>query len=451
MTFVGSLIKNTSLKPYQNKYRGVERHSEQIKTLEGLLNKGKKTSFGKIYNFENIIQEGKNNLFETYRKNVPIYTYEQFYREFLKYQIAGSKQVIWKNDTNYYALTSGTTEGGSKRIPVSDQMIKQFQKTTLQQLVSLHELDLPSSFFKTSVLVIGGSTQLDKQKNHNEGDLSGILQKNKLLIHRLYSKPGKAISDLKTWEDKLEAIIKAAPKWDVGVITGSPVWVTKVLESVIDRYKVNSIHDIWPNFKLFLHGGVYLSTYKETINKLCRKSIMYLDTYLTSEGYFAYQKSPEDDGMFLLTNHGVYYEFVEEKYFDQLRKNESLDSVPTLTTNEVEVNKEYALIISTSAGLWRYCIGDVVKFNSLNPPLIKIIGRLKHTLNMVGEHISLENMNRAILRTNIFFSINTPEFCVSARSKTRCHDWYIGSNQLVNDMNKYAKVLDQNLMQLNDD
>ena len=196
--------------------------------------------------------------------NVYRYTYERLYKEFLKYQLSGSKKVVWSGETNYYALTSGTTEGGSKRVPVSDSMIKQFQKTTLQQLIALHELNLPPTFFKSSVLTIGGSTKLTKIKNYWEGDLSGILQKNKSLIYRLFTKPGNTISSIKNWDEKLAAIVKEAKKWDVGVLAGSPVWVNRALEEIVNEYQLSSIHDIWPNLKLFLHGGAFFSIQSKT-------------------------------------------------------------------------------------------------------------------------------------------------------------------------------------------
>lgn len=449
MTFVGTLIKNSTRTSYQYKINRNEPHPHQNKMLENLLNKGKKTGFGKIYNFSKILES--ENVSQAYSDCIPIYTYERLYKEFLKYQLSGSKQVVWKGETTYYALTSGTTEGGSKKIPVSDCMIKQFQKTSLQQLIALHELSLPPNFFKSSVLTLGGSTKLTRVRNHWEGDLSGILQKNKSLIYKLFTKPGNTICAIKDWNEKLDAIVKEAKKWDIGVIAGSPVWVNRVLQEIVTEYKVNSIQDIWPNLRLFLHGGVFLNTYESSINKLCNIPLIYLDTYLTSEGYFAYQKNPEEDGMHLLTNHGVYYEFVEEKYFDFLLSDKELHKIPTLTLREVECNKKYALIISTSSGLWRYCIGDILTFTAINPYLIKILGRLKHTLNMVGEHVSMENMNNALQRTNKIFSVQTEEYCVVPAEDNCCHHWYIGSNQTVGDTDKYASILDLNLEELNDD
>lgn len=451
MNFVGSLIKNSTKASYHYRRKPNIAHPDQQKVLEYLLRKGRKTSFGKIYNFSSIIEEERANLSAAYSQQIPIFSYERFYKEFLKFQLKGSKNVTWPGEIEHYALTSGTTEGGSKKIPVSANMLKQFQKTTLQQIIALHELELPPSFFKTAILTIGGSTRLDKVNGHYEGDLSGILQKNKSMVYKLFTKPSGRISDIKDWHTKTAAIVKNARKWDVGVIAGSPVWVSKLIQAIVKHYNVRSIHDIWPNLKLFLHGGVFLDTYKEGINKLCAHPIMFLDTYLTSEGYFAYQKHPNDNGMHLLVKHGVYYEFVEEKYFELLTRDDQLENIPTLTLGDVREGERYAMVVSTTAGLWRYCLGDVVRFTSTFPYQVQIDGRIKHTLNMVGEHVSLENMNDAIQKTNNHFQINTEEYCVVPYSEKKHHHWYIGSNQVVHDQEEYSAVLDGHLEEVNDD
>lgn len=451
MTFVGSLIKNTTKVGYQYSNKRKKYHPDQEKVLEHLVNKAKRTSFGKIYNFSSIDANNPGELATVFAERLPIFTYERLYNEFYKFQLKGSTGVTWPSKIDYYALTSGTTQGGSKRIPVSEQMIKQFQKTSFQQVLSLHELNLPPSFFKSSILTLGGSTRLESVNGHWEGDLSGILQRNKSMVYKLFTKPGSSIGAIKNWHIKKAAIVKHAKKWDIGVIAGSPVWVNQLIEAIVHEYKVNTIHDIWPNLTLFLHGGVFLGTYRESIGKYCKRELIYLDTYLSSEGYFAYQKRPEDDGMSLLTKHGVYYEFVEERYFDQLSNERNLDSIPTINLSEVEVNKPYALIISTSAGIWRYSIGDVVRFTSVSPFLLKIDGRIKHTMNIAGEHLSLENMNEAVLATNKEFGVSTEEYCVLPASDNSRHHWYIGSNQVVKDVQSYMLYLDRNLSLLNDD
>lgn len=448
MAFVGTFLKNTTRVGYTYGVKRKAVNPEQSKVLKELLTKAKKTKFGRDYGFSKLLQE--NNICDAFRKNLPVYTYESFYEPYIKPQLDGEKNVAWPNKINYFALSSGTTTDSSKRIPVSDQMIKQFQKTTLEQLLQLHELELPSKFYESTVLTIGGSTKLKEINSYFEGDLSGILQKNKRFLYRLFSKPGSKIAQLNDWNRKLEEIVKNAPKWDIGVMAGAPSWVLILLERIVKTYGVKSIHEIWPNFRIFLHGGVFLDTYKEKINALCSKDIFYKNTYLASEGYFAYQKAPESSGMKLLTNHGVYYEFIEEKYFEQINSNSDISQIPTLLLSEVKENENYGLVISTSSGLWRYFIGDVIKFTDLVNLEIDIVGRVRHTLNLVGEHLSLENMNKAVQKTNRRFGISAEEFCVVRGKKEDRHHWYIGSNSMV-DPQKYAVYLNLALEELNDD
>lgn len=448
MAFVGTFLKNTTRVGYNYGVKRKANNPEQSKILKELLNKAKKTKIGTNFDFAGLLQE--QNICDAFRKNVPVFTYESFYDPYIKHQLDGFKNIAWPNKINYFALSSGTTTDTSKRIPVSDQMIRQFQKTTLEQLLQLHELNLPSKFYQSTVLTIGGSTKLKEINNYFEGDLSGILQKNKMFLYRLFSKPGSKIAQLNDWNTKLEEIVKHAKKWDIGVIAGAPSWVLILIERIVKTYGVESIHEIWPNFRIFLHGGVFLDTYKDKIEALCSKNVFFKNTYLASEGYFAYQKNPNNIGMSLLTNHGVYYEFIEEKYFENINAGEDISQIPTCLLNEVKENESYGLVITTSSGLWRYFIGDVVKFTDLDNLELQIVGRVKHTLNLVGEHLSLENMNKAVQKTNERFGISAEEYCVLPAKKGDRHHWYIGSNNMV-DPQKYSVYLNQELEEVNDD
>lgn len=448
MAFVGAFLKNTTRVGYNYGIKRKANNPEQSKILVELLSKAKKTKIGTDFDFSKLLNE--QNVCDAYRKKLPIFTYETFYDPYIKDQLNGFKNIAWPNKINHFALSSGTTNDTSKRIPVSDQMIRQFQKTTLEQLLQLHELNLPSAFYESAVLTIGGSTKLKEKKHYFEGDLSGILQKNKLFLYKLFSKPGNKIAQLNDWNNKLEEIVKNAKKWDIGVVAGAPSWVLILFERIVKTYNLDTIHDIWPNFRIFLHGGVFLDTYKEKIELLCGKEIFFKNTYLASEGYFAYQKNPESDGMSLLMKHGVYYEFIEEKYFDFINNGGDIGQTPTCLINEVKENRNYGLVISTSSGLWRYFIGDVIKFTNLEKFEIQIVGRVKHTLNLVGEHLSVENMNKAVQRTNERFGIAAEEYCVLPAKKGDRHHWYIGSNQMV-DHQRYSVFLNQALEELNDD
>ncbi|MDX1650864.1 MAG: GH3 auxin-responsive promoter family protein [Brumimicrobium sp.] len=448
MALVGTFLKGTTRVGYNYGVKKKIVNPLQSRVLYNLLNKAKKTQFGKDHDFASILQQ--IDICDAYRKKVPLFTYEDFFDPYIKKQLEGEKNMAWPNKINHFALSSGTTNDSSKRIPVSDQMIRQFQRTTLEQVLRLHELNLPNEFFQAVVLTIGGSTKLTEEKHYFEGDLSGILQKNKSFIYKLFSKPGNKIAQIKDWNEKLDQIVKHAPKWDVGVIAGAPSWILMLLERIIEKYELKNIHEIWPNFRLLLHGGVFLDTYKGKIEALCSKQVYFINTYLASEGYFAFQKNHSDEGMTLLTKHGVYYEFLEEKYFNHINEGKSLRNLPTLLLNEIEENKNYALIISTSSGLWRYFMGDVIKFCDFPKRQFHITGRVKHTLNIAGEHLSVENMNRAVLETSNKLGLSSNEFCVVPNELKNGHNWYVGTDKPA-DAQEFADELDRCLEALNDD
>lgn len=449
MPIVGTLLKETTRVGYTySKKKKRALNVNQKNELEQLLLKAKKTTFGQTYDFSRILDS--DNIKDTYRDTVPLFTYETLFSPWIEKVLQGKKNVLWPGKINYFALSSGTTAGSSKRIPVTDKMIRQFQKTSIHQLLALHELDFSTAFFESSVLTIGGSTELTEINGHYEGDLSGILQKNKSFIFKPFSKPGNRIAQLKNWEEKINKIVEKAHLWDVGVIAGVPSWIIMLLERIIDKYNLNTIHDIWPNFRLYLHGGVFLDNYKSRLDKLCGIPIYYQNTYLASEGYFAYQKLPHQKGMTLLQKHGIYYEFLEEKYFDQVTSKSDIENLPTLLLEEVKENVAYGLVISTISGLWRYVIGDVVKFTNIDDYELEITGRISHYLNMTGEHLSLENLTSAVNNTATKLNMTIEEFCVIPSKKCDRHYWYIGSNQVV-DAQIFSVELNAELEEINDD
>jgi hypothetical protein len=449
MPLVGTLLKETTRVGYNySKKKKLVLNINQENELALLLQKAKKTSFGKTFNFPKILES--NHIKNAFRDSVPLYTYETYYSPWIEKILSGGKNIVWPGKINYFALSSGTTTDASKRIPVSDKMIRQFQKTSIHQLLALHELDFSTSFFESSVLTIGGSTELVEVNGHFEGDLSGILQKNKSFIFKPFAKPGNRISQIQNWEEKIEKIAEKAPQWDIGVIAGVPSWIIMLLERIISKHQLTTIHDIWPNFKLYLHGGVFLDNYKLKLDKLCAVPIYFQNTYLASEGYFAYQKLPHKKGMTLLQKHGIYYEFLEEKYFEQVKLKSNIEKLPTLLLEEVKENVPYGLVISTISGLWRYIIGDVIKFTNLEDYQLEITGRISHYLNMTGEHLSLENITDAINNSAQKLRISIEEFCVIPSKQCDRHYWYIGSNQVV-DTQLFSVELNNELELLNDD
>jgi hypothetical protein len=250
----------------------------------------------------------------------------------------------------------------------------------------------------------------------------------------------------------LDQIVRKAPEWDIGIIVGVPAWLQLLLEKIIDRYQLKSIHDIWPNLRLFVHGGVSFEPYKLGFERLLGKPLIYLETYLASEGFFAFQALPNRKSMRLVLNNGIFYEFIPftPQNFDE--EGNLVANPQTLSYHKVEDGKEYALLISTCAGAWRYLIGDVIRVISKEEAEIVITGRTKHFLSLCGEHLSVDNMNKAIEYASESLSIQVKEFTVLGESQGTLfgHHWYVGTDDAI-DPKILKKTIDGKLKQLNDD
>ncbi len=248
-------------------------------------------------------------------------------------------------------------------------------------------------------------------------------------------------------------MVENAPKWDIGVIAGVPAWLEILMERIEKRYGLESIHDIWPNFQAYIHGGVAIDPYRKKLQKHFKRDVALVETYLASEGFIALQGHPNAKGMELLADHGIFYEFIpfNETNFDedgQLRD----PFTETLTLKQAEIGKPYALAMSTCAGAWRYMIGDVVRFVSKDPPELIIEGRTKHFLSLVGEHLSVDNMTQALTTTANAMGLSCPEFGVAGipHADRFAHHWYIACDQKA-DSEQFKAMLDQELKRLNDD
>ncbi len=450
MQIVGRIIKKTAQLGYKRNLKKGLSFDYQIATLIKLIDRAKKTNFGKSHAFGEILET--EDTISAYQKSVPMVEYEKFYRTWLHRSIDGVKDNTWPGQIKHFALSSGTTGSPSKRIPVTQEMIRSFQKTSVKQMSTLLNLDLPPLFFQKSILVVGGSTQLQKIENHFEGDLSGILKKHTTWIVSPFTRPGSKTTQIKDWNKKLEIMVEEAPNWDIGIMAGVPSWCLMLIEKIVERYNLNSIHDIWPNFHVYVHGGVFIQPYLKRLERVIGQKVHMLDTYLASEGYFAYQIEPGREGMQLLLNAGIFYEFVpfNATYFneDGTLKNR----FEALTLDNVEKGVDYALVISTNAGLWRYIIGDLVQVTDIEQREIKITGRIKQYLSLVGEHLSLDNINEALSLVSEETGIEIQEYGVHADIRNQSHTWTLGvANPENTDAEKIAEILDQKLSQLNDD
>ena len=448
MAVIGKLLKKTNEISYKKIFKKGKDYNNQLRTLYKLLDKAKFTRFGNEYHFEGIVIS--ENLVEDFQQTVPITYYEEFHDKWLATTIAGEKNHTWPGKINHFALSSGTTGSSSKRIPVTKQMIRSFHKTSMHQTSTFYKLQLSDKFYEAKFLAIGGSTKLNKCNNRFEGDLSGILKKNTSFIFHPFTKPNNNISKISDWNKKMDRIIEKAPSWDIGIIAGVPSWCIMVMEKIVNHYKLNSIHDIWPNLEVYLHGGVYLDPYKARLDKILGKKINLLNTYLASEGYFAYQTSADREGMQLLLGNGIFYEFIpfNRDFFDE---NGNLkDKKTAFNLSQVKKGIDYAMVITTNAGLWRYMIGDLVQFTDIEKNEIKITGRIKQFLSLVGEHLSLDNINEAVKLAGEKLELEIDEFCIAPDVENCMHEWYVGTNQKVK-IEKLISKIDDTLQHLNDD
>ena len=448
MPIIGKLLKQTTAITYKRNTKKRQDIGNQLESLFKLLSKAKKTNFGTTYNFSFILEQ--EQVIQAYQKEVPITDYDSFYGNWLSQSINGKKDHTWPGRIRYYALSSGTTGSPSKRVPVTNHMIRSFQKSSLKQLLTLHELNLSEEFYGGQLLAVGGSSNLSIKDKHIEGDLSGILKKHTSVVVSPLTKPGNKITLESDWNLKLEMMVEKAKDWNISIIAGVPSWCILLMEKIIERYEVKTIHEIWPNLEVYVHGGVFMDPYITRLNKVLSRKIILLDTYLSSEGYFAYQKSPKKVGMQLLMNAGVFFEFIpfNSDYFDETGTLK--DNHRAFLIDEVQNDVDYALVVSTNAGLWRYLIGDLIRFTDIENREIKITGRITQFLSLCGEHLSLGNINQAVSKTIDELELEISEFTIYANTEELSHHWYIGTNDTVNSKFLIDKI-NHKLCELNDD
>lgn len=424
---------------------------QQVKVLKRLLRKARFTEFGQKFRFDEILMS--EDPVKSFQKLVPVYDYNKIYNEWWYKTLEDVPDVCWPGKIKYYALSSGTSEASSKYIPITNDLLYGNRMAMIKHLLTLrHYHSLPVKSIGKGWLTIGGSTELQKQQGYYAGDLSGIIQKKAPFWFQPFYKPGRKIARNRNWEKKIDEIVEKAPQWDIGFIVGVPAWVQLTMEKIIDRYKVETIHDIWPNLAFFVHGGVAFEPYKKGFEKLLAKPLFYIETYLASEGFIAYQDGQDAKGMRLVTSEHIYYEFIpfDEKNFDI--DGNMAENPEVLTLHEVEEGKNYALLLSTSGGTWRYLIGDTVKFINKDKAEIIITGRTQHFLSLVGEHLSVDNMNKAVRQVSEEMNISIPEFTVAGVPYNNffAHQWYVACNNCV-DAKIICRKIDEKLKQLNDD
>jgi len=413
----------------------------QKEVLQNLLEKAKNTAFGKYYGFQKILVS--KDVQKYFSEKVPYFDYHQMDEQWWNKTQEGLEDISWPGKPKYFARSSGTTGKTSKRIPVTDEMVEAIRNSGIKQIGALANFDIPSDFYEKEIMMLGSSTNLEEQNQFLEGEISGIGASNIPFWFRGFYKPGEEIALMEDWDQKVETIAKQAKDWDIGALSGIPSWMELMLKKVIEHHEVNNIHDIWPNLQVFTTGGVAFQPYEKSFNQLLAHPIIIIDTYLASEGFLAFQNRPDTTSMKLVTDNGIYFEFVpfHPKYI--LENGSISQDAPSLSLSEVKPNTDYVLIISTVSGAWRYLIGDTIAFTDVEKAEIKITGRTKFFLNVVGSQLSVNKMEVALREMEEKFDIKIPEFTLAAVKINGDfhHHWYLGTDTGV-DENEIADALD---------
>ena len=357
----------------------------QEEVLLQLLEFAEDTEIGKKYDFESIEN------YETFKERLPIVMYEEI-EPIIERTRKGEQNLFWPTKVKLFAKSSGTTNAKSKFIPVSNEALEDCHYKSSKDLLCLYlNNNENSQLFTGKSLRLGGSKELYEDNGSSFGDLSAILIDNMPLWAEFSSTPSNKVSLMSEWESKLKAIIQESTQENVTSLAGVPSWMLVLLNQVLEETGKESLFQIWENLEVYFHGGVSFSPYKEQYKKLLpRSSFKYYEIYNASEGFFAIQDRNDADDLLLMLDYGIFYEFVpmidgDGKTYEQ-----------TIPLWEVELNRNYAIIITTNSGLWRYKIGDTVRFTSKNPYRIKVTGRTKHHINVFGEELIIENAEEAL-------------------------------------------------------
>lgn len=418
----------------------------QEKVLRHLLRKARNTAFGKHYNFDELINA--EDLPTAFSERIPFFDYNKINDEWWSKMHQGEEDVTWPGKPPYFALSSGTTGKSSKRIPVTEEMVEAIRLTGIKQVGALSNFDLPADFFEKEIMMLGSSTHLEEKEDHKEGEISGISASNIPFWFRNFYKPGAKIAQIDDWDERILQIAKEARNWDIGAITGIPTWTELMMKKVIEYHQVKSIHDIWPNLKVYSSGGVAFGTYEKSFSELFAHPVLIIDTYLASEGFLAFKERPGTKAMKLVLDNGIYFEFVPFKP-EYINEDGSLKQhSPVISLNDVQEDQDYVLLISTVSGAWRYLIGDTIKFTDVDRKEIEITGRTKFFLNVVGEQLSVNKMTETVQELEEKFDIKIPEFTISVIQKEGSfyHKWYLGiegeadEQQLANTIDEILSV-----------
>ncbi len=414
----------------------------QQELLMNLIKSAQKTEFGKQYEFESI------KTYNDFVNRVPVCNYEEM-EPLITRSRHGEKNIFWPTDIKWFAKSSGTTNAKSKFIPVSHESLEDCHYAATKDLLCVYLNNNPDSkMFTGKSLRLGGSKQLYQEHGTFFGDLSAIIIDNLPFWAEMSSTPSSEISLMGEWESKLQAIVNETINENVTSLAGVPSWMLVLLNEVLKTKRIDNLEQVWQNLEVYFHGGVSFTPYKEQYNKILPSACRYYEIYNASEGFIGLQDQNNSDELLLMLDYGIFYEFIDmSTYYNETQK--------IIPLSEVELNKNYAIVITTNAGLWRYKIGDTIRFTNLSPYRIKITGRTKHHINVFGEELIIENaeegMKRACLQTNaeiIDYSV-APIFMEG--NKKGAHEWVVEFKIKPTNVKLFGEILDMELQNLNSD
>ena len=415
----------------------------QREVLQDLVTSAQYTEFGRKFDFSSLYN------IKAFKQAVPIHEYDDL-KPYIQRIMDGEQNLLWNTPINWFAKSSGTTSEKSKFIPVSDESLEDCHFKAAKDVVTMYYGFNPFSDLLTGKgLVIGGSHtvhQLNEETHY--GDLSAVLMQNTPFWGSWIRTPELSIALMDEWEDKIEKLAFHTIQENVTSITGVPTWTLVLFRRILEITGKQNISEVWPQLELYLHGGVSFIPYREQFEKLIGKQIHYLEMYNASEGFFAAQESPYSEGMLLFPDHGIFMEFMPIEEYGK-------DDPQTIGLQDVETGKNYALVISTNGGLWRYCIGDTIQFTTLYPFRIKVSGRLRHYINAFGEELIVENTDKAISmacdQTGAIVNDYTAAPVYFDDEENGAHQWLIEFEKEPGRLDHFTYELDIALKSLNSD
>ncbi len=418
-------------------------HEVQREGLIKLIRAASETEWGKKYNYNEIDSAKK------FAERIPLQDYDSL-KPFIDKMRKGEQNVLWNSEIKWFAKSSGTTSDKSKFIPISPESLEECHFKGGKDMLSIYCNNFPEAqlFTGKSLTLAGSLRTIPGLETVFDGDLSAVIVQNLPFLAELARTPNSEITLMDGWDEKIEKLADATINENVTSLAGVPSWMLILLRHILEKTNKKNIHEVWPNLEVYFHGGVNFNPYVQHFKNLIPKGIFYLETYNASEGFFGIQDQINSKDFLLMLDYGIYYEFIP---FHHNSKNES----QTILLQDVELGKDYAVVISTNGGLWRYQIGDTIQFTSLNPYRFTIVGRTKHFINAFGEELMIDNAEQALLiaceKTGATITEYTAAPIYFGENNSGSHQWLIEFESAPMDIQFFTELLDNALKNLNSD